>query len=209
MFTEDRILRLCPHAAEIDVDEVAAALELYHLSAELTTPLRVAHFMGQIAYESDGMNYFVENLDYSAGRVRTVWPRLSKRSEHLAHNPEALANAAYALELGNGDEGSGDGWLFRGRGLIQITGRANYAHFGAMAGLDLLRDPDQAMNPTNAIRIALAFWRSRNCNVRADADDVEAVTRAINGPGLLGLPERAALTKKAKAIFTIDDPLIA
>lgn len=209
MFTEDRILRLCPRAAQPIAAEVAAALELHHLSAELTTPLRVAHFMGQIAHESGGLTHFVENLDYSAGRIRTVWPRLAKRSEELAHRPEALANAAYAFVLGNGSEESGDGFRFAGRGIIQITGRGNYSHFGAAAGIDLISDPDKAAEPETAARVALAFWRSRHCNDKADADDVEGVTRLINGASLQGLSDRIALTARAKEIFTLDEPLIA
>jgi putative chitinase len=209
MFTEERILRLCPQAKPAIAEEIAAALEIHHLSGELTTPLRVAHFMGQTAHESGGMRNFVENLNYTAGRIRIIWPRLSARADDLEHHPESLANAAYADRLGNGSEQSGDGWRFRGRGIIQITGRGNYSHFGAAAGLNLIQNPDEAAEPSAAVRVALAFWLSRKCNAAADKNDVEGVTRLVNGPGLAGLFERRVLTERAQEIFTIDEPLIS
>lgn len=209
MFTAERILRLCQRADPLIVNQISAALELSAVAFEVTTPLRSAHFMGQIAYESAGLTRFVENLDYSPGRVRNVFPSLAPRSEALAHHPEALANAAYAFVLGNGDEHSGDGWRFRGRGIIQITGRGNYSFFGAAAGVDILAEPDLAEQPAAAVRVALAFWKSRKCNAKADLDDVDQVTVLINGSAMAGLVERRALTERAKAIFTKTEPLIA
>ena len=101
--------------------------------------LRVSHFLGQTCHESQGFTRLEENLNYlSADRIAKVWPRLAARAASLVGDKKALASAAYAAKNGNGDEASGDGWRYRGRGLIQLTGRANYAAAGKMIGLDLV-----------------------------------------------------------------------
>lgn len=201
MFTQTLLLRLCPHADQAILAGAVPVFDARAVEFGLTTPLRVAHFLAQLAHESAGFTKAVENLDYSAGRIAAVWPRLAPRADALAHNPEALANAAYCDRLGNGSEQSGDGWRYRGRGLIQITGKDNYSLFGGICGARLKDEPDLAAAPDIAALVALAFWRSRLCNPKADADSVEAVTRAINGPALEGIVERRALTEKAKALL--------
>jgi putative chitinase len=212
MFAPAMLLRLCPQteahlvaAQAAIVAAVAPVLEAQAAGFGLVTILRRAHFLAQLAYESAGFARLVEDMDYSADRIGAVWPRLALRAHLLMHSPEKLANAAYAGRLGNGNEASGDGWRFRGRGLVQITGRDNYSVFGAAAGVALLANPDRAAEPATAARIALALWRSRHCNALADLDNVEAVTRAINGPALAGIEMRRALTAKAKAILAQSD----
>jgi putative chitinase len=123
------------------------------------------------------------------------------RAPDLVGKPQALANAAYAGHLGNGDEASGDGWRFRGRGIFQLTGRANYAAAGAALRADLVANPDLLIQPRYAVDSALWFWKIRGCSDDAMRDDVEAVTRKINGSGMAGLEERRLLTERAKAIF--------
>ena len=201
MITVDRLLALAPGANRLFVNNIAEPLDENSGSYGITTPLRCAHFIAQICYESDMFTRLVENLSYSAGRIGEVWPRLGPRAASLTHNPQALGNAAYGDRLGNGDEASGDGYRYRGRGLIQITGRDNYERFGDIAGLDLVGNPDLASDMTNASVIALAYWQHAGCNALADTDDVDAVTKAINGPAMAGLDARRNLTARAKGIF--------
>lgn len=195
------MLRVLTQAPTPLAEVIAPALDAHLDEYGVTTVLRRAHLLGQLCYESAGFARMTENLDYSAGRIAAVWPRLKDRAEALEHKPEALANAAYAERLGNGDEASGDGWRFRGRGLIQLTGRDNYRERGEALGIDLIAEPDQAATPEIAARIALAFWKSRGCNEHADRDDVGAVTLRLNGSAMEGFNVRLGLTRRAKAIL--------
>lgn len=204
MITAARIKALSPNADTIILSLAAPSFEANRLNFGVSTPLRVAHLMAQLAHESMGFSRLTENLNYSAGRIRVIWPRLADRATELARNPEKLANAAYANKIGNGKEETGDGWRFRGRGFIQLTGRHNYRTRGQDIGLDLIMDPDLAVRPDIAARLALSFWKANGLNTLADADDVEAVTRRING-GTHGLEERERLTAKAKGIFTEEE----
>ena len=201
--TEARMLALVPNARHDLAGPLASALDENLDAFAVTSPLRRAHLMGQLAVESAGFSRLEENLNYTtAERIAAVWPRLVRRAASLVRNPQALANSVYALKNGNGDEKSGDGWRYRGRGLIQLTGAANYRAAQGALGIDLMATPDEACAPANAARIALWFWRSHGCNDMADRDDVSAVTRAINGPAMEQANIRRALTEKAKGIFT-------
>lgn len=175
----------------------AFATHIPSSTLDVARPLRLQHFMAQVCFESGFFQRVMENLNYSPERIGVVWERLEPRAASLAHNPEALANAAYAGVNGNGDEASGDGWKYRGRGIIQITGKANYAKYSAITG----PDPNTAAHPDEAVRVAIAFWEARNCNEAADRDSVRDVTARIN-PALEGLTERTFLTNRAKTIFT-------
>ena len=200
--TSQRIQALCGSCDMKLAGAAAPLLEELREQFGVATPQRVAHLMAQLAYESANFTRLEENLNYSsAARIALVWPRLAKRAGVLVNNPEALANAAYANRCGNGDEASGDGWRFRGRGLIQLTFRDNYRARGAACGVDLVAEPDRAAEPEIAVVLALSFWKSRGCNAEADCGDVEEITRLINGSALRGLPERRALTRRAKKIF--------
>lgn len=192
--TFEQIVALEPNCDRTLASSVVQPLNDRMVGAGISTPLRVAHFMAQIAWESAHFHRMVESLNYSAERIGEVWERLKPRQNELAHRPEALANAAYGGRLGNGPEASGDGWRFRGRGLIQLTGRANYARFGFDSA------PDDVALPHGAAGAAVDFWSHANCNALADADNVEGVTKAING-GHEGLEGRRTLTTKAKGIF--------
>lgn len=200
--TKDRILQLCPHADIAIVQAVAPVLDSHLGQYGVSTLLRRAHFMGQVAYESDGFRRLEENLYYThADRIAAVWPKLKDRAESLVRNPVALGNAAYANVLGNGDEASGDGSRFAGKSLIQLTGRANYTAWAHATGLDIVNHPELAAHPDNAAILALSYWASRGCSKPADLDDVKTVTRLINGAALAGLQDRQTLTNDAKAIF--------
>lgn len=172
--------------------ELAAQLA----GAGIDTALRGAHFLAQACIETAGFSRLEENLNYSALTIAKTWPRLAPRAHELEHKPEALADAAYADHAGNGDEASGDGWRFRGRGLLQLTGRFNYGlatdalrRDPQWAGLDLVAAPDDVVAPAMAVRVAIAFWNFRHCSEAADEDDGVKVTRLING-GLNALQDR-------------------
>jgi len=176
------------------VEEIAPLLARELVPAGIDSPLRRAHFLAQAAYETWRFTRLEEKLDYSAERIAEVWPRLRARAFALAHDAQALANAAYANLNGNGPEAGGDGWRFRGRGLFQLTGRANYAR----AGCD--SHPDGAAEPEGAVASAIAFWRARQLDEPADRDDAAALTRRLNG-GENGLAERTLLKRRALALL--------
>lgn len=199
MITAARLALLEPRIEPGVAASLAAALDV---ALSGWSPAEVAAFIGQTAYETDGFRRFEENLRYThADRLAAIWPRLAGRASKLLRNPEALANAAYAGRNGNGDEASGDGWRFRGRGLLEITGRSNYAAASRDLGVDLVADPDQVAKPEFAVKTALWFWRSRGCGDAAIAGDIDAVTRLINGPAMAGEHARRDLVAACRKIF--------
>lgn len=170
----------------------------------ITTRDRAAMFLAQCAHESTGFKRFEEGLSYnSPERILLVFRRLRPLGiegvAHLVRNPKALANRAYAGINGNGDEASGDGYRYRGRGIIQLTGRANYGTAGAAIGHDLITNPDDASTPHVGSRVAGWFWKSRGLNELADAGDFMAITRKING-GLVGIADRREKLAKIERI---------
>ncbi len=170
----------------------------------LDTKLRADHFFAQLLHETGGLKLLVENLNYSALRLTEVWPsRFPTLGDALpfAHNSRALANKTYGGRMGNIDEN--DGWRYIGRGLLQLTGRENYARIGSALGLDLVGFPTLVLDPEQGLRIAGEFWWSRQCNIFADADNLEGVTHAING-GLVGLAERGAWLRKVRDHNVVD-----
>jgi putative chitinase len=227
LVTAMQLQRLVPGLAEPDA--WALALSSAMRWAEITTAPRMAMFLSQCAHESHGFTQLVEVLNYSAKRMAEVWPSryainpgepdMKRREPNakalaLARNPVALANETYANRMGNGPPLSGDGWRFRGRGIIQLTGRMSYTRCAGALGmaLDDLAPASGAGSwleaPRGAALSAAWYWRDRNINTLADADDVYAVTVAINGkppPGQepIGLRERRALWNSARtAILT-------
>lgn len=164
----------------------------------ITTAPRLAAFLGQCLVESSRLVHTEENLFYSSPeRIRAVFPsRVPSLADaaRLARNPQALANRVYAGRLGNGDEASGDGWRYRGRGLLQITGRAEYAAAAEQLGVDLLAQPDLVASPEYAALTAGLYWQTRKLNDLADAGQVAAITKAINGAAMLHRDERQQLT---------------
>lgn len=162
--------------------------------------LRLAHFAAQILHETGGLRLATENLNYRAQRLPVVWPRYfgpggTLDADDYAMAPEKLANAVYAGRMGN--TAPGDGFAYRGRGLLQLTGKDNYqfathALRGSQDGApDLVAAPDSVLAPEWALETAAATWESKGCNHFADMNDIARVTRAING-GTIGLPERTA-----------------
>ena len=156
----------------------------------------ISSFLGQILHESAGLTQFGENLSYSAERLTQVWPSrfpTLESAQPYARNPEALANKVYGGRMGNTTHG--DGWKYRGRGPIQLTGRVNYAFVGDLIGQDLDVMPELIEQPRYALEAAIAWWEGF---IPDDMiGDVERVTRRVNG-GLIGLADRERLTELAK-----------
>jgi len=177
------------------VNDLSAELARQLPAAGIETPLRAAHFLAQGVYETGYLRRLCEDLNYNAARIAQVWLRLATRASELADNPQALANAAYAHRNGNGNEASGDGWRFRGRGFFMLTGRNNYALAAA------LEDPDRLENPEFAVGSAIAFWNGLRISEVADADDMARVTLLVNG-AREGIAERARLKQHALRLLT-------
>jgi len=167
----------------------------------INTPLRVAAFLAQVVHESGLDPNPIENLNYSGDRLMVVFPRLFPTEEfagNFAYQPEKIANRIYGGRDGNGPPASGDGWMFRGRGLIQVTGRENYRACGKVINLDLENNPDLLAEPIPAALSAGWFWNAAGLNTAADLEHIEFITRKING-GLDGLAHRMDLYEKARA----------
>ena len=152
-------------------------------------------FLGQILHESAGLTQFTEDLHYSAERLVAVWPKRFPTvadARPFAYNPEALANRVYGGRMGN--TALGDGWRYRGRAPIQLTGRDNYAHVGDLMGLDLVGNPDLLSQPDIALQACIYWWEDRIPD--SLLGDVEKVTQRVNG-GLIGLNDRVLKTRLA------------
>lgn len=169
---------------------------------KIDTPKRVAAFIAQCAHESQGFTRLEENLNYSEeGLLETFPNRVNKDdAKLLARNPIAIANYMYANRYGNGDFSSGDGWKYRGRGLIMLTFKNNYKACGTSLGLTLVETPDIVAQPKIACEVAGWYWWTHNCNALADRDDFGKITQIING-GNTGLSDRLRYWERAKEIF--------
>jgi len=183
----------------------ALAEERARRAFAIDTPLRVAHFLAQTAHESALYTALVENLNYGARGLLATWPRRfdAARAEKYARQPERIANHVYADRMGNGPEDSGDGWRYRGRGILQVTGRAAYRDVGDLLGVDLEAEPDLLATPRYAALAAGWYWQARGINALCDRDDPVAVTEAVNG-GRHGLEERLRLLGVAKTALHTD-----
>ncbi|MES2757197.1 MAG: lytic enzyme [Pseudomonadota bacterium] len=183
-----------------------AVLTRYGIAA---TPLRVAHFVAQTLHETGAYTLLLENLGYSAARLVAVWPARFRPQGPLdpalyAYQPELLANAVYGGRMGNTEPG--DGYAYRGRGLLQLTGRASYAEAtrqlrqGGAGCPDFVLEPDAVAEAGWCRAVAAAAWAAKGCNALADEDDVRALTRRING-GDNGLAERLEWTRRARLVW--------
>lgn len=161
---------------------------------DIATPRRIAGFLAQASHESAGLKRMEENLWYTTpARIRAVWPsrfRTAAEAAPFIRNPAKLANRVYSNKLGNADENSGDGARYIGRGIFQLTGRANYMAAGDALGVDYKARPELVMLPEHAAATAAWFWSKAGCNALMDAGDIDGTTRRINGPAMLGRDER-------------------
>lgn len=193
--------RLQLFAPRSDYLILAPALDREAKRCEINTIARVTHFLAQLHHESAGFTRLLENLNYTAVRLTQVWPTrfpTVAAAMPYANNPEALANKTYGGRMGN--TAPGDGWKYRGRGLIQLTGKDAYAKASEWTGLDLVATPEMAGVPQHAARIAADFWAEKGLNELADTGDIRAITLKING-GLNGLEERDRLRRFALTIW--------
>jgi putative chitinase len=160
---------------------------------KINTPLRLAHFLAQCHHESAGFNVVEENLNYSAeGLLRTFKKYFAQeQAQEYAHNKVRIASRVYANRIGNGDEASQDGWLYRGRGYIQLTGKDNYAALNDQLPGDILKNPDLVATRYPMLSAAW-FWDHNNINDLCDNETIEDVTRKVNG-GLNGIVDRSRL----------------
>jgi len=198
--TKEQLTQLIPGNPYIDhwYDALSKLLPDY----EINTPNRIAAFIAQCAHESANFTALHENLNYRAETLSKVWPSRFPAgiAEQYAHKPEAIANRAYSSRMGNGDEASGDGWRYCGRGLIQLTGKDNYTAFADSIGITPEEVSDYVQTFEGAAQSACWFWESNNLNQYADSGDIETMTKRING-GTLGLEDRKKHYEHAKHIL--------
>ena len=170
------------------VEPLTETFEKYDIS----TPKRQAAFIGQCMHESGGFKRLIENLNYSAKGLVATWPSRfpnEEYAEEYARKPERIAAKVYLGRMGN--ESAEDAAKYIGRGLIQLTGKENYANCGLGIGVDLLGNPDWLATPKYAALSAGWYWNKRNLNSDADSDNIQSMTRKING-GNIGIEDRKA-----------------
>jgi putative chitinase len=198
--TKEQLSQLIPKNPYLD--QWYEALSVLLPDYEINTPNRIAAFIAQCAHESANFTALHENLNYRSETLSKVWPKKFPASvaQQYAHKPEAIANRAYASRMGNGDEASGDGWRYCGRGLIQLTGKDNYTAFADSIGITPEEVSDYVQTFEGAAQSACWFWESNNLNQYADSGDIETMTKRING-GTLGLEDRKKHYEHAKHIL--------
>jgi len=207
LIDERQLLLILPNARPV-AGVFLPVLEAAMRDFAIDTPSRIAAFIAQVGHESAQLTRCVENLTYSAQRLAAVWPRRFRSADgsptalarEVAYQPERIANLVYAGRNGNGEEASGDGWRFRGRGLLQVTGRSNYRSVGEGLEQPFVARPQLLAEPRWACRSAAWWWRRNGLNELADAARFEDITRRING-GVNGLEERAQLWRRAQEVL--------
>lgn len=179
-----------------DIDEIEDAVDNACVEFGIISPAQQAMFLSQCCgHESNGLTRLEENFGYSPARIRSLFPFKFKSyadaKKVVEGGPEAIANRIYGGRIGNGPEITGDGYRFRGRGIIMLTGRANYGTYDKRLRVNLLSDPDLASKFPVAARVAACFWKTTGCNELAELGDIEGTTLRING-GLIGIKDRIA-----------------
>jgi len=209
--TADQLRLMAPNtgeAARVYVDALNNAMERFGID----TPLRVAHFLGQLIHESGQLSHFREDMNYSANRIMAVWPKRFKtfqEAQFYERQPMKLANHVYANRMGNGDEKSGDGWKYRGAGWFQITGKDNHEAVAEALGVTQ-KDVGEWLSTVNGSALSAAhfFW-ANGCNRYADMNNTDAVSDIVNlgrrtekyGDSV-GFPKRMDLTKHCLKVIS-------
>lgn len=201
-----------PEAPEANVAHFEGALAAACEEFEINTQHRLAAFLANICVESQQLKRVTENLNYKAAGLMRVFPSHFDSDDALAYanQPERIANRVYADRIGNGDEASGDGWRYRGRGLIQLTGKDNYAECGEALGVDLVERPEYLESADGAARSAAWFWDRHGINKYADEGDFDGVCDMVNKGhktnkvgDAIGYSERVEAYKIACAAFEV------
>jgi putative chitinase len=184
------LTKLKGHIPETVIAQIPTVMEKF----QINTPLRLAHFLAQCGHESGGFRAVQENLNYSADGLKRIFPKYfpGNLAESYARNPEKIASKVYGGRMGNGDESTKEGFKFRGRGYIQLTGKANYTAFAKSIGEDTVTNPD--LVATKYPLASAAWFFSKNglnsiADRGADSTTVTAVTKRVNG-GTIGLADR-------------------
>jgi putative chitinase len=203
--TKELLLKMYPQSTDNVRTRYVTFFDPYFAKYGINTPQRQAMFFAQIGHESAQMTRVEESLNYSAEGLLSVFGKYftKETAAEFARKPEQIANRVYANRMGNGDEASGDGWNYRGRGLIQITGKNNYADFDKESTTGCVKNPQMIKDiPELTVYSACWWWRAHGCNELADTGSVEAVTKRING-GLNGINDRKQLYASISKIFGI------
>lgn len=196
----EALAQLCPNASKTIIAGIVDNLHLLD-QAGINTPIRVRHFFARVCVETSGLHMLEENLNYSARRAHEVWPSrfpTGASARPFANNPVKLAEKVYGGRLGN--IGAGDGWKYRGSGLLQNTGRENFEEVEAATGLPVVANPDLLRGFPGALLAATIYWSKRNINALADRNDVAGVCKAVNG-GAIGLANQKAWLAKAAKVW--------
>lgn len=199
-FTKIASPKLKPEIIQLYFQYLFDAMEKY----QINTMLRVCHFLAQLSHESGAFSIIEENLNYSATRLMQVFPKYFPTQDlalKYERQPKAIANKVYANRMGNSTEASGDGYKYRGKGFVQLTGRTNMQQIGKALGIDLETNPDLILEPKYLALSAGEFWNSRDLNKFADEDNIKEITRRING-GFNGLEDRIVQYNKIKKILS-------
>ena len=193
------------HLKKMHIDPVwVDALNETFQRFDISTPIRQASFIGQCGHECANFKVLEENLNYRAETLMKLWKSRFQTIEianEYARNPKKIANKVYSSRMGNRDEASGDGYRFRGRGCIQLTGHANYFHAGQACGEDFVMQPDLVATPRYAAMTAGWFWNTHKLNQYADSKDYKTLTKKING-GFIGLEDRVKHINEALQVLT-------
>jgi putative chitinase len=187
-----------------DLDGWYEALSNVLPEYEINTSERVAAFLAQCTHESGGFKRLKENLNYRWESLRKVFPKYfptDELAQEYAHKQEQIANRVYGSRMGNGDESSGDGFRYCGRGLIQLTGRNNYTKFAESIGMAVEEVPSLLETFEGAVKSACWFWKTNNLNQYADTGDILTMTKRING-GTIGLEDRVKHYNHALEVFS-------
>lgn len=207
MVTAELINAIFPNAK--NVDELVEAMNELFPKYEIKTAHRVAGFLAQCGHESGGFRVIEENLNYSAKALDAVFGKYFVRggrdAEEYHRQPEKIANVVYANRMDNGDTDSGDGWRFRGRGYIQLTGRHNYTKFAESVDMDIEEVIEYLGTVQGALESACWYWDTNNLNKYCDNQDVKGMTKRING-GYIGLEDRIHHWEIAVEMLTGEAP---
>jgi putative chitinase len=190
--TLELLQKICPKTRADVLSKYVQPINTVAEHFEINTPKRMAAFLAQTAHESGGFNFIKENLNYSAEGLQKIFKKYfptPELAQQYARQPEKIANRVYSGRMGNGDEASGDGWKFCGRGVIQLTGRFNYTKFAESLEMDIDEAVAYLETPEGAVVSAGWFWDKNKLNAICDRDDFILLTKRING-GTIGLKDR-------------------